>query len=49
MFRQYTEPRRSQYDTEEEYNEALEAYDREMMLREDYLVEKRIRRERQTN
>ena len=44
MFRQYTEPRPDQYDTEEEYQEALDAYDREMMLREDYLVEQRIER-----
>lgn len=45
MFRQYKEPVRSHYDTEEEYREALEAYNRETMLREQYLVERRIERQ----
>lgn len=46
MFRQYTPPRRDWYDSEEEYQEALDAYDAEMMRREDYLVELRLERNR---
>jgi hypothetical protein len=40
MFRQFTPPRESDYDTQEEYLEALDAYDAEMLLREEYAREK---------
>ena len=36
MFRQFSEPRREDYDTEEEYQEALDAYDAECLRREEY-------------
>lgn len=44
MCRQYSEPARADYDTEEEYQEALDDYDYEMMCREDYYKEKRLDR-----
>lgn len=34
MARRFTEPKREDYDTEEEYLEELDAYDQEMALRE---------------
>lgn len=34
MVRRFTEPKREDYDTEEEYLEELDAYDQEMALRE---------------
>lgn len=43
--RRYTPPCRSDYDTEEEYLEELDAYDAEMMLREDMLVEQYLDRQ----
>ena len=48
MYRQYTAPRASDYDTEEEYQEALDAYDREMSLREDYYKERYYERKYST-
>jgi hypothetical protein len=39
MFRQFREPREQDYDTTEEYLEAMDAYEREMSLREDYAKE----------
>ena len=39
MFRQFSEPRREDYDTEEEYQEALDAYDAECLRREEYYKE----------
>jgi len=39
MYRQYTEPRRADYDTEEEYLEALDAYDSECLRREEHYKE----------
>ena len=42
MFRQFREPQEWEYDTQEEYQEALEAYEAEMQMREDYLVERRL-------
>lgn len=41
MFRQYSGPRRCDYDTEAEYNEALDAWDNEQVLRTDYLYTKK--------
>lgn len=41
MFRQYSEPRRCDYDTEAEYNEALDAWDNELRLRAQYLQSKK--------
>ena len=43
--RRYTPPRRYDFDTEEEYNLSLDAFDREMSFREDFLVEERCERE----
>lgn len=34
MARRFTEPKREDYDIEEEYLEELDAYDQEMALRE---------------
>lgn len=45
MFRQFRQPLPWEYETEEEYQEALDAWDYEMQLREDYLVEKRLERQ----
>lgn len=42
MFRQFREPQEWEYDTQEEYLEALEAYEAEMQMREYYLVERRL-------
>ena len=39
MYRQFTEPRPADYDTEEEYQEALDAYDAECARREEYYRE----------
>lgn len=39
MFRQFKEPRQADYDTEEEYQEALDAYDAECLRREEYYKE----------
>ena len=44
MFRQYSQPRRSHYDSEEEYLEACEAYDREEDLRAEYYIEQQMER-----
>lgn len=44
MYRRYTQPLRSQFDTEEEYQEELNAWDAEMQRREQYLVERSIER-----
>jgi hypothetical protein len=41
MFRQYNEPKRENFDTEEEYQEAVEAYDVELIEREKYLQSKK--------
>ena len=40
MFRQFTAPRPDQYSTDEEYQEALDAYDAEMALQEEYARER---------
>lgn len=40
MFRQFTPPRECDYSTQEEYQEALDAYDAEMALQEEYARER---------
>lgn len=40
MFRQFTEPLRRDFDTDEEYQEAVEAYDAECLRREEEYMEK---------
>ena len=40
MFRQFNEPLRRDFDTEAEYQEALEAYGEECLRREDAAMEK---------
>lgn len=47
MFRQYTAPDPCEYDTQEDYQDALDAYDAEMMLREDMYIEMCRERERE--
>lgn len=42
MFRRFSEPLRSNYETEEEYQEELDAWDFEQVLREAYLLSKKI-------
>ena len=39
MYKQFSQPRPEQYSTDEEYQEALEAYDAEMLWREQYAKE----------
>lgn len=39
MPRQYTQPVRSSYLYDEDYNEDLEAYEREIEMREEYAME----------
>ena len=39
MVRRFTEPRRDDFDTEEEYQEEMGYYDREMMLQEQISME----------
>lgn len=40
MYRQFNQPLRADYETEEEYQEALDAYDEEYSRREDYYRER---------
>lgn len=40
MYRQFTPPQERDYDTPEEYQEALDAYDAEMLMREEYARER---------
>lgn len=40
MFRQFNLPSPWEYDTDEEYQEALRAYDRELIDREDEYIER---------
>lgn len=44
MYRVYDKPVRSHFDTEEEYLEACEAYDREEELRAEYYIEQQMER-----
>ena len=43
--RRFTPPVRSDYDTEEEYLEELDAYDAELLRREDMMVEQYLERQ----
>lgn len=47
--RTYNEPLRWHYSTEEEYLEELDAYEREMTMREDEYIEMRREQERTLN
>ena len=40
MYRQFSQPLRANYETEEEYQEALDAYDEEYSRREEYYRER---------
>lgn len=40
MFRQYSRPVEAEYERPEDYLEALDAYDRELILREQYIADR---------